>query len=107
MKTKIKIKKKGKIKRRNLLINATNWLLLTSRPPIEGFLHVVGCRGQTTSSHRGSLGEVSSSGVVVGGGGDGSMDPDTLAQAYWHLHVQDRNAWTQEMDLRSCYARFF
>ncbi|GAU50180.1 hypothetical protein TSUD_408730 [Trifolium subterraneum] len=33
--------------------------------------------------------------------GEGVMDPDALAQTYWHLHVQDRNAWTQEMDVRS------
>ncbi|PIN19126.1 17 beta-hydroxysteroid dehydrogenase type 3, HSD17B3 [Handroanthus impetiginosus] len=36
-----------------------------------------------------------------GGGGAGQfMDPDALAQTYWHLHVQDRAAWTQEIDLR-------
>lgn len=33
-------------------------------------------------------------------GGEGVMDPDSLAQTYWHLHVQDRTAWTQEIDLR-------
>ncbi|KAK4262276.1 hypothetical protein QN277_027858 [Acacia crassicarpa] len=43
------------------------------------------------------------SGVV----GDVPMDPDALAQTYWHLHVQDRNAWTQEIDLRSSASRFF
>ncbi|KAK7263108.1 hypothetical protein RJT34_30692 [Clitoria ternatea] len=60
----------------------------------------------TTSSHRGdSIGEQSSG--VVGGGGESNMDPDALAQTFWHLHVQDRNAWTQEMDLRSSSARFF
>ncbi|KAI5319355.1 Hypothetical predicted protein [Prunus dulcis] len=32
--------------------------------------------------------------------GDGSMDPDAVAQTYWQLHVQDRSAWTQEIDLR-------
>ncbi|XLR06981.1 hypothetical protein HN51_061859 [Arachis hypogaea] len=72
-------------------------------------------RGQTTSSQErivaSSYGELSSSnsGVVVGSGiVDGTiMDPDTLAQTYWHLHIQDRNAWTQEMDLRSSCARFF
>lgn len=73
-------------------------------------LHAVGHRGPmltTTSSssqRRNSLGE-QSSGVV--GGGEGTMDPDSLAQTFWHLHVQDRNAWTQEMDLRSPSARFF
>ncbi|XP_061357449.1 uncharacterized protein LOC133301770 isoform X1 [Gastrolobium bilobum] len=57
-------------------------------------------RGATMLPQRGSIGEQSS-------GGDGTMDPDALAQTYWHLHVQDRNAWTQEMDLRSSSARFF
>ncbi|KAK9670402.1 hypothetical protein RND81_13G199700 [Saponaria officinalis] len=46
----------------------------------------------------------------IGGfvGGDGLMDPDALAQTYWHLHLQDRSAWTQEIDLRpSSLFRFF
>ncbi|KNA07499.1 hypothetical protein SOVF_171260 [Spinacia oleracea] len=39
---------------------------------------------------------------------DGLMDPDALAQTYWHLHLQDRSAWTQEIDLRpSTTFRFF
>jgi hypothetical protein len=50
------------------------------------------CRGSsaTTSTTQGR-----------GASGEGVMDPDALAQTYWHLHVQDRNAWTQEMDVRS------
>ncbi|KAK4409740.1 hypothetical protein Sango_0047000 [Sesamum angolense] len=32
--------------------------------------------------------------------GDGWMDPDAVAQTYWHLHTQDRSAWTQEIDVR-------
>uniref|UniRef100_A0A5B6ZRU5 Putative 3-ketodihydrosphingosine reductase-like n=1 Tax=Davidia involucrata TaxID=16924 RepID=A0A5B6ZRU5_DAVIN len=40
------------------------------------------------------------------GGGDGFMDPDALAQTYWYLHIQDRTAWTQEIDLRSSNPRF-
>ncbi|XP_010268706.1 PREDICTED: uncharacterized protein LOC104605579 [Nelumbo nucifera] len=51
-------------------------------------------------SHRSLVGEQQ-------GGGDGSMDPDALAQTYWHLHVQDRTAWTQEIDLRSSNNRYF
>lgn len=58
------------------------------------------CRGPTTS-HRGSVGEQHV------GVGDGTMDPDALAHTYWHLHTQDRNAWTQEIDLRSSTSRFF
>ncbi|KAF8405077.1 hypothetical protein HHK36_009974 [Tetracentron sinense] len=57
---------------------------------------VVGApRSSSSRSQRSSVGEQQS------GGGDGSMDPDALAQTYWHLHVQDRTAWTQEIDLRS------
>ncbi|XP_044469616.1 NADP-dependent 3-hydroxy acid dehydrogenase YdfG-like [Mangifera indica] len=54
-------------------------------------------RGPTTSQ-RSVVGE-----QQQGGRGEGTMitmDPDSLAQTYWHLHVQDRTAWTQEMDLR-------
>ncbi|XP_026460484.1 carbonyl reductase family member 4-like [Papaver somniferum] len=29
------------------------------------------------------------------------MDPDALAQTYWNLHLQDRNAWTHETHVRS------
>ncbi|KAJ6678448.1 OXIDOREDUCTASE SHORT CHAIN DEHYDROGENASE/REDUCTASE FAMILY [Salix viminalis] len=36
----------------------------------------------------------------VAGGDQMVMDPDSLAQTYWHLHVQGRTAWTQEIDLR-------
>ena len=30
----------------------------------------------------------------------GILDPDHIAQAYWQLHVQPRDAWTHEPDLR-------
>ncbi|CAI9766829.1 unnamed protein product [Fraxinus pennsylvanica] len=32
--------------------------------------------------------------------GSECMDPDVVAQTYWHLHSQDRSVWTQEIDLR-------
>ncbi|XP_010939769.1 uncharacterized protein [Elaeis guineensis] len=32
---------------------------------------------------------------------DFTMDPDALAQTYWHIHNQDKSAWTQEINLRS------
>ncbi|KAJ9170726.1 hypothetical protein P3X46_018815 [Hevea brasiliensis] len=56
---------------------------------------VVGPRGGPSTSQRTSVGEQQQNmhGGVV-------MDPDSLAQTYWHLHVQDRTAWTQEIDLR-------
>ncbi|KAF5736121.1 NAD(P)-binding Rossmann-fold superfamily protein [Tripterygium wilfordii] len=58
-----------------------------------------------SSSQRSLVGEQQRGGV---GEGSVMMDPDSLAQTYWHLHVQDRTAWTQEIDLRpSSHTRFF
>ncbi|KAG6663187.1 3-oxoacyl-[acyl-carrier-protein] reductase FabG-like isoform X2 [Carya illinoinensis] len=51
----------------------------------------------SASSQRALVGEQEN------GGGDASMDPDALALNYWHLHVQDRAAWTQELDLRASF----
>ena len=31
---------------------------------------------------------------------EGILNPDAIADAYWQLHTQQRNAWTHEMDLR-------
>lgn len=31
---------------------------------------------------------------------DGILDPEAIAEAYWMLHQQPRNAWTHELDLR-------
>ncbi|MCF8466418.1 MAG: SDR family oxidoreductase [Sneathiella sp.] len=31
---------------------------------------------------------------------DGLLHPSEIAENYWHLHCQERNAWTFEMDLR-------
>ena len=31
---------------------------------------------------------------------DGILQPDEIAEAYWMLHRQPRNAWTHELDLR-------
>ena len=31
---------------------------------------------------------------------DGILDPEHIADNYWHLHSQPRSAWTHEMDLR-------
>ena len=31
---------------------------------------------------------------------DGILDPDAIADNYWLLHQQQRNAWTHELDLR-------
>lgn len=32
--------------------------------------------------------------------GDGILSPDHIAEAYWYLHSQPRDAWTFELDLR-------
>jgi NAD(P)-dependent dehydrogenase (short-subunit alcohol dehydrogenase family) len=31
---------------------------------------------------------------------DGILAPDSIAESYWQLHRQPRNAWTHELDLR-------
>jgi NAD(P)-dependent dehydrogenase (short-subunit alcohol dehydrogenase family) len=31
---------------------------------------------------------------------DGILQPEDIAENYWHLHCQNRSAWTHEMDLR-------
>ncbi|HEY5899174.1 MAG TPA: SDR family NAD(P)-dependent oxidoreductase [Burkholderiales bacterium] len=33
-------------------------------------------------------------------GADGALSPDAVAETYWQLHCQPRNAWTFEVDLR-------
>lgn len=39
-------------------------------------------------------------------GPDGVLDPDAIADSYWHLHRQPRSAWTQELDLRPWSEKF-
>jgi NAD(P)-dependent dehydrogenase (short-subunit alcohol dehydrogenase family) len=34
------------------------------------------------------------------------LDPDAIAESYWHLHRQDRTSWTQELDLRPALEKF-
>jgi hypothetical protein len=36
-----------------------------------------------------------------------SLDPEKMADAYWHLTEQDRSAWTLELDLRPNGEEFF
>jgi NAD(P)-dependent dehydrogenase (short-subunit alcohol dehydrogenase family) len=33
-------------------------------------------------------------------GEGGLLELDAIAESYWHLHTQDRSAWTHELDLR-------
>ncbi|KAK7949012.1 oxidoreductase [Apiospora aurea] len=43
---------------------------------------------------------------VNGGAEDGKLDPDAIAESYWHLHTQPRSAFTQELDLRPYVEKF-
>jgi NAD(P)-dependent dehydrogenase (short-subunit alcohol dehydrogenase family) len=43
---------------------------------------------------------------VAAAGQDGLLQPDAIAETYWHLHQQPRNAWTHELDLRPFKERF-
>ncbi|MES3000923.1 MAG: SDR family oxidoreductase [Pseudomonadota bacterium] len=37
---------------------------------------------------------------------DGILNPDHIADAYWMLHTQPRDAWTHELDLRPWMEKF-
>ena len=37
---------------------------------------------------------------------DGILDPDHIAESYWFLHAQPRDAWTFELDLRPWMERW-
>lgn len=37
---------------------------------------------------------------------DGILDPEHIAEAYWYLHTQPRDAWTFELDLRPWMERW-
>ncbi len=37
---------------------------------------------------------------------DGILDPDHIADTYWMLHAQPRDAWTHELDLRPWSGKF-
>ena len=39
-------------------------------------------------------------------GEDGILNPDHIADAYWMLHAQPRDAWTHELDLRPWSEKF-
>jgi hypothetical protein len=34
------------------------------------------------------------------------LSPDATAETYWQLHIQDRTAWTLELDLRPAVESF-
>ncbi len=37
---------------------------------------------------------------------DSMLDPDAIAETYWHVLMQDRSAWTWEVELRPWVERF-
>ena len=37
---------------------------------------------------------------------DGIVDPEHIAETYWMLHRQPRDAWTHELDLRPWMEKF-
>jgi hypothetical protein len=37
---------------------------------------------------------------------DSLLDPDAIAQSYWHLLQQPRNAWAWEIELRPWVEKF-
>jgi NAD(P)-dependent dehydrogenase (short-subunit alcohol dehydrogenase family) len=43
---------------------------------------------------------------IAESGPDGILKPDHIADAYWYLHRQPRDAWTFEMDLRPAVERW-
>ena len=38
--------------------------------------------------------------------GDGILTPDDIAEAYYNLHLQEKTAWTHELDLRPYMEKF-
>jgi hypothetical protein len=34
------------------------------------------------------------------------LDPNAIAETYYQIHLQDRSAWTQELDLRPAVEKF-
>jgi NAD(P)-dependent dehydrogenase (short-subunit alcohol dehydrogenase family) len=39
-------------------------------------------------------------GYIEGKGADAALDPAAIAETYWQIHGQPRNAWTHELELR-------
>ena len=37
---------------------------------------------------------------------DSSLDPDAIAETYWHVANQKRSAWTWEVELRPWVEKF-
>ncbi|MCL7030466.1 hypothetical protein MKW94_029723 [Papaver nudicaule] len=86
----------GAIRLPNRLSSATisTWPSPSSSSSTQRSLTGAGGGGgeQHSSQHQQVVG-------IIGEGGGRLIDPDAVAQTYWHLHVQDPSAWTLEIDL--------
>jgi hypothetical protein len=40
-------------------------------------------------------------------GTEPTLHPDSMADVYWHLAIQDKQAWSLEVDLRPYNEEFF
>ena len=50
---------------------------------------------------------IGDTGTTAPPGPEPLLDPDAMAEAYWQLAIQDRSAWTLELDLRPFGEKFF
>jgi NAD(P)-dependent dehydrogenase (short-subunit alcohol dehydrogenase family) len=62
--------------------------------------HLVIDAGVDTSFVRERIAQARGADVAANLPADVLMEPTSIAEAYWALHVQSRDAWTFEMDLR-------
>lgn len=62
--------------------------------------HLVIDAGVDTAFVRDRLKEARGADAVANLPADVLMNPDSIAEAYWRLHTQTRDAWTFELDLR-------
>lgn len=51
-------------------------------------------------------GSIGAPGNATGSAEDGRLDPDAIAETYWHLAHQHRSSWTMEMELRPFKEKF-
>ncbi len=52
-------------------------------------------------------GIIGEAGPASASGPEPLLDPERIADAYWHLAEQDATAWTLELDLRPQHEQFF
>jgi len=62
--------------------------------------HLIIDAGVDTAFVRERIRERGGEDAVAGIKPDQLMNPESVAEAYWYLHAQERDAWTFELDLR-------